>query len=177
MAEQDDGNNHPRSLRVSPVRLAMVLAVSLAVIIGGLCGWLGYGAYQSHQDQELRALMVQVGRQGAINLTTIDYQQADADVQRILDSSTGGFYEDFKARSEPFIDVVKKVQSKSVGAVTEAGVESVTGREGQVLVAVTVNTTTKGIPDPRPRYWRMRLTVSEVDGGGEFKVSRVDFVA
>ena len=51
-------------------------------------------------------LFVQVARQGALNLTTIDCQSADADVQRILDSATGTFYDDFSKRSQPFIDVV-----------------------------------------------------------------------
>lgn len=177
MEEREGATGHPELPRLSPVRLALLVGLGLVVAVGALCGWLGYRVYQAGQAHKLEALMVQVGKQGAINLTTIDHQQADADVQRILDSSTGGFYDDFKARSGPFIDVVRKVQSTSVGAVTEAGLESLSGREGQVLVAVTVKTSTKGVPDPQARYWRMRLTVSEVDGRGEFKVSRVDFVA
>jgi Mce-associated membrane protein len=70
---------------------------------------------------------------------------------------------------------VKKVQSKSTGTVTAAGLESVTGQEGQVLVAVTVKTTNKGAADEQPRYWRMRVTVSKQ--GNDTKVSKVDFVA
>lgn len=161
--------------RLSPARPVLIAGLALVAVLAVLCGVLGYGAYREYRSEQLRTLMIQVAKQGAINLTTIDHQRADADVQRILDSSTGDFYTDFKARSAPFIEVVKKVQSTSVGAVTEAGLESVTGREGQVLVAVTVNTTTKGVPDPQPRYWRMKLTVSEDGGGGGFKVSKVDF--
>ena len=66
------------------------------------------------------------------------------------------------------------MQSKSVGTVTEAGTESVSGQEGQVLVAVSVKTTTHGNPDDQPRYWRMRLTVTKQ--GADAKVSRVEFV-
>ena len=135
---------------------------------------LGYRAYEARQQQQLRQLLLQVGRQGAVNLTTIDYEHADADVKRILDSATGQFYDEFNTRSTPFIDVVKKMQSKSVGTVTEAGTESVSGQEGQVLVAVSVKTTTRGNPDDQPRYWRMRLTVSKQ--GADAKVSKVEFV-
>jgi len=53
-------------------------------------------------------------------LTTIDYNEADADVQRILNSTTGSFYDDFSKRSQPFVDVVKQARSKSEGTVTEA---------------------------------------------------------
>lgn len=158
----------------SPVTRALILGAAVVVVLGALCGWLGYGAYQAAQEQRFEQLLVGVGRQAAVNLTTIDYQRAEADVQRILNSSTGEFYDDFKNRSAAFIDVVKKVQSTSVGTVTEAALESVDGRQGRVLVAVTVATTSRGAPAEQPRYWRMRMTVTG-DGDGA-KVSKVDFV-
>jgi Mce-associated membrane protein len=159
---------------ISPLRMALAAGLAFAVALGALCGWFGYRAHQQDQDDHFRALLVQVGRQGAVSLTTIDYKHAEADVQRILDSATGEFYDDFKSRSGPFIDVVKKAQSTSVGTVTEAGLESTNGREGQVLVAVTVKSTNDGTPDEQPRYWRMRMTVGQQ--GEDVKVSKVDFV-
>lgn len=158
----------------TPVRPALVFGLASVVVLAALCGWLGYRAHQSHQQEQLRAQLVAVGKQGAANLTTIDYEHADVDVQRILDSATGEFYDDFSARSGPLIDVVQKVQSKSVGTVTEAGLESMNGQEGRVLVAVTVKTTNRGAPDSQPRYWRMRLTVTPQ--GEDVKVSKVEFV-
>ncbi len=157
-----------------PVKQALIFGCAIVLVLGVLCGWVGYQAHQARQAEHFRSLLVQVGKQGAVNLTTIDYQHAEADVQRILDSATGQFYDEFKSRSGPFVDVVKKVQSTSAGMVTEAGLESVNGQEGQVLVAVTVKTSTKGTPDEQPRYWRMRMTVSQQ--GGDTKVSKVDFV-
>ena len=88
--------------------------------------------------------------------------------------ATGAFRSDFKSRSSAFIDVVKSAQSKSTGTVTEAAVESVDGKSGQVLVAVSVSTATRGVAEAAPRYWRMRLTVTKDDGGA--KVSKVEFV-
>lgn len=158
----------------SPLRLGLVVGLGLVVVLTALCGWLGLQANQARQDAHLRALLVQVAKQGAVNLTTIDYEHADNDVQRILDSATGPFREDFHNRSGPFIDVVKQAKSKSVGTVTEAGLESIDGGQGQVLVAVTVKTTSNGAPEEQPRYWRMRITVAQQDGGA--KVSNVDFV-
>lgn len=160
--------------RMSHVRLATILGVVLVLGLGGLVGWLGYQAYQAKQAEDLRNLFVQVGRQGALNLTTIDWENAEADVQRILDSATGTFYDDFQQRSQPFIEVVKQAQSKSEGEVTEAGLESESDNEGQVLVAVTVNTSNAGAPEQQPRAWRMRITVQKIDD--EAKVSNVEFV-
>lgn len=159
----------------SHVKLAMVVGLAIVVALGGLTGWLGYRAYQARQAEQLRELLVSVGRQGAINLTTIDFEHADDDVKRILDSATDAFYDDFAKRSQPFVEVVKQAKSKSEGTVNEAGLESVSGTEGQVLVAVTVKTQNAGAQNQPPRNWRMRLTVKKT-GADEAKVSKVEFV-
>jgi Mce-associated membrane protein len=156
------------------VRPALIVGIVTVVMLAGLSGWLGMRAYQSHQVQQQRALFLQVGRQGAINLTTIDFQHADADVRRILDTASGPFHDDFVQRAQPFVDVVKRVQSKSVGTVTAAGLESESPTQAQVLVAVSVTTSMPGSPEERPRAWRMRITVEKL--GEDTKVSNVEFV-
>jgi Mce-associated membrane protein len=155
-------------------RLTTVVGLVAVVVLATLVGWLGFRAYQSHQAQQQRETFVQVGRQGALNLTTIDWQHADTDVQRILDSATGTFYDDFSRRQQPFIDVVKKAQATSVGKITEAGLESESGDEAQVLVAVSVNTSNLGAAEQEPRAWRMRISVQKV--GNEMKISNISFV-
>ena len=122
----------------------------------------------------MRAEFVQVARQSAVNLTTIDWQHADADVRRILDTATGTFHENFAKRAQPFIDVVKQAQSKSEGTVVSAGLESVTADAAQVLVAVNVKTTNLGSQETAPRSWRMRIDVQKK--GNDMKVSDVEFV-
>jgi Mce-associated membrane protein len=160
--------------RMSPVRLAAVWGVVAMLSLSGVGGWFGFRMYQSHQTQQQRELLIQVARQGALNLTTIDWQHADADIQRILDSATGTFYDDFSNRSKPFIDVVKKAQSKSVGTIIESGLESQSGSEAQVLVAVSVKTSNLGAAEQDLRHWRMRITVQKL--GNDAKVSNVAFV-
>jgi Mce-associated membrane protein len=158
----------------SPVRLASVVGLGTVLALAGLGGWLGVRAYHTHQDDKQRNLFLQVCRQGALNLTTIDYQHVDGDIQRILNSATGAFYDDFSKRAQPFVDVVKQAQTKSVGTVTEAGLESETGNDAQILVAVAVKTSNAGAPEQDPRAWRMRISVTRI--GAEAKVSNVEFV-
>lgn len=152
----------------------MLVSLVIVVVAAALVGFLGFRTYQSEQAQHRDQLFLQVARQGAVNLTTIDWQEADADINRILDSATGTFYDDFSKRSQPFVQVVKQAQSKSVGTVTEAGLESQSGDQAQVLVAVSVKTTNLGVNEQRPRAWRMRIDVQKI--GDQAKVSNVQFV-
>lgn len=158
----------------SPRRAALVVGLSIMVALGVTAGWLGYRTYGLYRTDQQRTMFVEAARQGAVDLTTIDWQRADADVQRILDSATGTFLEDFQRRSQPFLQVVEKAQSKSVGTVTAAAFESATDDQAKVLVAVSVSTSTGAAPAEAPRAWRMRITVQRL--GDEIKVANVEFV-
>jgi Mce-associated membrane protein len=173
----DDAESAPTAKsrkHASPVRRATLFGLAVVVALGGLTGWLGFRAHQSQQAQAQRSQFLQVARQGALNLTTIDWQHADADVRRILDGATGEFYDDFAKRSQPFIDVLRQAKATTVGKITEAGLESETPGSAQALVAVSVQTSNAGESDPVPRAWRMRITVQRV--GDQVKVSNVGFV-
>lgn len=155
-------------------RLGLLAGLLIVAVLAGLVGWCGFRYSQSHRDQHDRELFLQIGRQAALNLTTIGYTQVDADVQRILDSSTGAFHDDFRNRSQPFIDVVKQSQSTTEGSITEAGLESVGHDTAQVLVTVSVKMSNGGVAQPEPRTWRMRIDVQKIGDSG--KVSNVQFV-
>lgn len=160
--------------RIARVPLLVVVGLVLVAAVGGLVGWLGFRSHQAQQDQAQDNLYVQTARQAAVNLTTINYTEADADIKRILDSATGAFRDDFQQRSQPFVEVVKQARSKSEGTVTEAGLESASGDQAQVLLAVSVKTSLAAAPAGQPRNWRMRISVEKVGDGA--KISNVQFV-
>ncbi|MFV8050129.1 Mce protein [Mycobacterium sp. 48b] len=153
---------------------AVLVGAVLVVALAALTGWLGYNFYQVHQEQQLRTMFVDTARQGATNLTSIDWEHAEDDIQRVLDSSTGKFYDDFEKRSKSFLEVVKQIKSKSVGTVTSSGLESYTHDKADVLVSVTVRSTNAGVPEQAPQVWRMVLTVQNIEG--KAKVSNVEFI-
>lgn len=155
-------------------RTMIVAGAILVVLLSGVAGWLGYRGHQVHAAQAQQELFVQVARQTAVNLTTIDHTDTGAFVQRILESSTGTFHQDFQQRSKPFVDVVTAAQSRSVGTVTEAAVQSADTDGAQVLVAVSVATSIGDAPQGDPRHWRMRISVQK--SGDDAKVSNVVFV-
>jgi Mce-associated membrane protein len=157
------------------VRRAMPIGVAIVVSLSVLVGWLGFRAHHAHQEQALQSQLLQAARQGALNLTTIDWQHVEGDMQRILDGATGQFHDEFASRSQPFIEAVKQAKSTSVGTITESGLESEEGGHARVLVAVAVKTSNAGAPEQDPRAWRMRITVQK--DGDQAKVSNVEFVA
>jgi Mce-associated membrane protein len=163
----------PNKFISAPWRV-MLLGLAVAVALAGLVGWFGLRVNHSHQAQTQRNLYLQVAKQGALNLTTIDWQHADADVHRILDGATGEFYDDFAKRSQPFIEVLKQAKAKTVGTISEAALESETTDSGQALVIVSVQTSNNGEAEQVPKEWRMRIDLQKI--GDQVKVSKVGFV-
>jgi Mce-associated membrane protein len=155
-------------------RIALVVGLVAGVVLAGLVGWLGFRAYEADNLDAQRNLFVQTARQGAVNLLTVDYQHADADAQRILDSATGKFYDSFARRKQSYIDNAKRMRSQSVGTATDAGLESRNGDQGKVLVAVTVKSSDPAQARQEPQFWRLRITVKKTCNIA--KVSDVVFV-
>lgn len=168
------GSGHPRrtpSRRVVAAALGVVVIVALAAVTG----WMGFRWQHLQRQQSTDARVLTAAKAAAVNLTSIDFADIDADVQHILDSSTGAFRDAFAERSQPFTDVVRQARSTTEGAVTAAGIESQDGSTSTVLVAVTVKTTNAGVPEPQPRSWRMRISM--VDDPAGPKMSDVQFVS
>lgn len=163
-----------RKPAATPRRLTLLI---MAVTIAGLAAvvsWSGLRIYHARQTADHQAQVLQAARQQALNLTTVSDDEADADMKRVLDSSTGTFYDQIQQRSKEFIALVKQTQTKSLGSVADAGIETEQDHQANVLVAVDVKTSTLGSPDQQTRSWRMRLTMQEI--GGSLKISNVEFV-
>ncbi|MGV0794975.1 mammalian cell entry protein [Mycolicibacterium sp. XJ1819] len=161
--------------RAAAAALVMVLAMT------ALVGWLAYRDHRSQAFEADQQMFVAAGRQVAENLTTIDWAQAEADVERVLDSAAGSFHEEFSQRSADFIDVVKKARSKSEGTISEVGLESESEGNAVVLVVAAVRTSTvddDGNPvadSETSSQWRMRISLEKADG--DVKATNVEFVS
>lgn len=151
--------------------------VTLAAVV--LCALLAASGYmfQQHRaverDRDSIAEYSAVARQGVVNLMAINYNSAQADVQRVLDSTTGTFRQQFEDTSK---DLVKALQDAKVVTevnVTGVAVESMTANSAVVLVAATSQ---RGDPDPQkrdPRTWRAVVTLTR--DSGQLKISQIDF--
>jgi Mce-associated membrane protein len=177
-AETDDATAADAVIRpssnASPRWRARRPTIAALAALVALTGFLGWRDVQVRRGEQLRESMVQAGRDGVLALTTIDHERVDADVQRILDTSTGTFREDFAQRAESFKDAARKAASKSVGTVVESGFESLDGDLGKVLVAAVVMTSNRGAPEQQAKGWRTRVSV--IRDGDVFKVAAVEFI-
>jgi Mce-associated membrane protein len=165
---------HPVQSPAQAERIALVVGLVAGMVLAGLVGWLGFRAYEARSLDAQRNVFVQAASQGAANLLTVDYQHADADAQRILDSATGKFYDSFAGRKQSYIDNAKRTRSQLAATVTDAGLETRNGDQGRVLVAVTVKSSDPAQTHQGPHFWRIRVTVTKT--GDVAKVSDVVFV-
>jgi Mce-associated membrane protein len=158
----------------SEVQLAAAVGAVALVVVAGLTGWISFDAWRGHEAEQRQDVFLRAARQGAHDMTTISHTEVEADVQRILDVSTGKFYDEFAQRRQPFIDHIKHEQSTSQGTVTGAGLVSAGDNSAQALVAVAVKLSKAGNPEQKLDGFRLRIDLQRV--GTEIKVSDVEYV-
>jgi Mce-associated membrane protein len=146
-----------------------------AVLLAGVCGALLWHHHSVDAEQSAREGFVRAARDGATNMTTISYEHPEQDVRRVLDGATGQFHDDFEQSAESYVSVVKQAQVSAVAERVDAGIESQSGDAATVLVQVTSKVTNRSGTEPQPRVSRLRVTVERADG--EYKVSKMEFVA
>ena len=91
------------------------------------------------------------------------------------DSSTGKFRDDFASQAAEFTKTVEDSKAVTEGTVTAAALVSMDDHSALVLVAATSRVT--NLPagkEQQPRAWRLKVTVTE--DGGQYKMSKVEFV-
>ena len=157
--------------------MSLALTAATVVAIVGLLGASGWMAWQHHnvmQDRQRAAAYVATARQGVVNLTSLDFNKAKEDVQRVLDIATGEFKDDFQKRAEDFASVVKDSKAVTEGTVAATAVESMNKDSAVVLVLSNESVTNIAGAKDQPRTFRFRVSV--VHDGDDLKVSKVEFV-
>lgn len=158
--------------RVNVVTALLALACLVLAGLSGAMLWQHRTATDRESDREA---FLRAARDGAIAVSTIDHDHAAADVQRVLDLSTGQFRDDFQERAEAYVSVVQRAEVSTTGAEALAGIESQDADRATVLVQLTSTVSnTAGVQD-QTRPVRLRITVDKTDG--RFKMSDLEFVA
>jgi Mce-associated membrane protein len=161
----------PRLSTVAAIVAVIVIFASLAA--SGYMIWEHRSASQQHQRA---AEFTAAASQGVVTLTSLDFNHAKQDVQRVIDNSTGAFMDDFQKTADDFTKVVEQSKVVERGTVAAAAVDlgSMTKDSAVVLVASTSEVTNAAGAKQDPRKFRLIVTVSR--DGDQLKMSKVEFV-
>ena len=166
-----------RRRRLPSLSLSAISKAAAIILICAFAAATGYMMWQDHDATERAqraASFVAGARQGIINMTSLDFNRAKEDVQRVIDSSTGSFRDDFAQRAKDFTSVVEQSKVVTQGTVSSAALESMDEHSASVLILATSKITNAAGAKDEPRIFRLRVTVTE--DGGQYKMSKVDFV-
>jgi Mce-associated membrane protein len=106
---------------------------------------------------------------------SLDFNNAQADVERIIANTTGQFKTDFETQAADFVKVAQDSKVITDVTVTATAVESMTPSSAVALVAATSRVTNASGAQQEPRAWRLSVNLERVDGG-QIKMAKVEFV-
>lgn len=150
---------------------ALVVATA-AVVIAAV---LGVVAWNAHDRQSDSVAAVDAARQVAGYLTSIRSDSAEADLQRLLDVSSGDFRAQFEQRRGAFVSIVQQAKVTTDGRAVEAALDTIDGGTARVLVAVASEVQNSATSQPENRDYRLLMTMKLLDG--RWLADRVEFVA
>jgi Mce-associated membrane protein len=163
--------------RVRLPKLSTLAQAAAILLILAFVTFSGYTLWEHHdveQRQERTAAFVAGAKRGVVNMTSLDFNKAKEDVQRVIDSSTGEFKDDFARRAADFTKVIEQSKVVTEGTVNAAALVSMDEDSAVVLVSATSHITSSAGSKNGPLPWRLRVTVTEE--GGQYKMSKVEFV-
>ncbi|MGH3678603.1 MAG: hypothetical protein ACRDU5_23250 [Mycobacterium sp.] len=166
-----------RRLRIPRPQWKVVAAAAAILAICGLLAASGYMTWfhrQTQAEQQRTAEFSAAARQNVVTLMSLDFNRAAEDVQRIIDSSTGQFKQDFENTAQDFIDVAKESKAVTETTVNATAVKSMDDNTATVLVAASSRVTNAAGAKQEPRSWR--LSVNLAREGDQIKMSKVEFV-
>ena len=161
-------------LRVSASVLLTAVTIVVICALLGASGWMAWHHHNVVKDRQQSAAFAAAARQGVINLTSLDFKRSKEDVQRIVDSATGEFKDQFEKTAEDFASVVKDTKAVAEGTVAASAVESTTKDSAVVLVLANERVTNSAGAKDEPRTFRFKVSV--VRDGDQLKLSKVEFV-
>lgn len=166
-----------RRLRMPRVRwkiVAAVFAILLTLVFVAASGYMVWQHRLTQQEQQRTAEFTAAARQSVVTLMSLNFNNAQEDVQRIIDNSTGQFKQDFEAQAEDFTQVAKDSKVVTEVTVNVASLKSMTDNNATALVSATSRVTNTAGANQEPRSWR--LMVDLVREGDQIKMSKVEFV-
>lgn len=155
-------------------RVASVLAIVGTVALLAAGGFMIKHQQDVTAQERDRAEFAAAARQVVVTLMSIDFNNPQESVKRIVANSVDPFRQEFQGAAEDFIKVSQDAKVITKATANAAAVESMTADTAVVLVSASSTVTNAAGAEESPRSWR--LTVDLQRDGGQIKMSKVEFV-
>lgn len=159
---------------------ALFAAAALVVVAAANAGWFGWRwAVAAHDDALTRARtrdeVLRVGETEACDLSTVDYRDPRAGLDRWEKATTGVLHDQLVAGAADFLTKVRQAGVVTVARVVEGALREFDERAGtaSVIVAVDVSVTPEDQPSTDKREALRGQLIRTADG---WKVSQIDEV-
>jgi Mce-associated membrane protein len=154
---------------------ATVAAIILTIGFAAASTYMVLHHHDAIQRQKREETFVDAAKQGIINMIALDFTKAKESIQAVIDNSTGQFKDEVQQQAKDLISKVEQSKTITEGTINGAAVESGNDNSAVVLVAATSRVTNSppGKEEP-PKVWRLRVTIADV--GGQYKMSKVEYV-
>lgn len=168
-----------RRLRLKPTKVGVAITAIVAAVLGAvaLLAASGYMIVEHRNADKVRQQNAEysaAARQSVVTLMSLDFNNAEADVQRIIDNSTGQFKSDFESQAADFVKVAQDSKVVTEVTVNSTAVESMSDDKAEVLVAAASRVTNTAGANQEPRTWRLSVSLEREDG--QIKMAKVEFV-
>ncbi|WP_433251437.1 hypothetical protein ACQPYK_05940 [Streptosporangium sp. CA-135522] len=160
----------PRPLRVAGPALVLLIAVLLAAAL-----WVGGELREAQAAADDREAVLRAAGAHALDLLSVGHQSVDADIKRILDTSTGTAKADYAKTLVTLKETTVKEKVLQTGALRACGLVSLKGDMARVMVvgdAVIHREGSKDALQERFNQWNMELTKV----AGAWLVSKAELV-
>jgi Mce-associated membrane protein len=178
-AQEAGAPRQRRRMRLKPTKFGVAVAAIIVAILGAVAGLAasGYMIIEHRNAEKVRQQTAEysaAARQSVVTLMSLDFNNAEADVQRIIDNSTGQFKSDFESQAADFVKVAQDSKVVTEVTVNSTAVESMSDDKAEVLVAAASRVTNTAGANQEPRTWRLSVSLEREDG--QIKMAKVEFV-
>lgn len=149
----------------------------LSALFCGVLALLGAMTW-NHQDAVAKRAQADraaaVAKQGVTDLMSLNFVNAEEDVQRILDNATGQFKEEFQGQQYLLVKNLERSKAVTKVDITGVAVQSSSPDAAEVLVAATSHAVNATNQHAGPKRFRVAVTLTKDQG--RLKISQVSFI-
>ncbi|MFC9993295.1 hypothetical protein [Nocardia sp. NPDC127526] len=140
-------------------------ALVLAVAIAAATVFMAVQRNELSNEDALRADYVHAAKQAMLNITNINADTAQDDIDRVLAVTSGDLNTEYAQRKEDYAAIVQKAEVRAKGEIIEAALQSSDDHSAIVLVAVKQTLTNAGAEGPQQRQFRFKVTIVRGENG------------